>query len=901
LCVEENYRSTALDLLKKVFYEHQFVDYLIWLLPHNAPVSDVAWKHFSNTGIALSALSTHSVLLVKRETIIPPFFVREALIEDNDDIVPILKTQYGKSNIGEYFLADIIERKDDNIKTYVGVENDRANSFLSISLAVNTQLIEKMFDFSGFFLIKSSNTLKIAIMVDDSDIQAMLKLAQKTEFVVLQLCDFDGESIHILDEEKNDKFSAPEDIDIFCESYIDPMKSQSGVIMIITEALLKKLNAKATSNWKIHSFISLIEYDYKFVDKFGWNITSIPKFDDLERKYDEVFKVVTRSKDYHIENANYVQKSLPNGKMFGISLLCLHPQVEHLGDSLLKLAFEENPNVDYGLYLVPSTSKSPICKCMSRIPLLPGISFDQTLFMCHRKSLFVTHDFIRIERVTKMNLREVSTYMNTYVQDPTRKANFFQRVKETTVAGDDQSGHDEISYVCKLGSDVISVLSLSRSSTNIEEILWMRSRYDIDKLIDIDRHRNRSQAMITDWHIIPVLGNWGRFIVQEIMKSYKKTVLYFMSSHSCPPQVLNVMIPVNFRRQMEDIDGEGSTNDAPTDNKSLYVISKYHIQRQKKFVYSRVLLVGGSLATFSILETLCMNADIHPVNITVVIEDMPQCLLDQSKRKQKSTSLVANTLSVDEMVHYGEVELQLLGIQHKAKYIRGKVTDIDRKNKSVILSDESVIEYDILLLSPASQDSSIRKFPSTKGFLPASLMRRGVFCLGNSVVDSAALDWIDTAKSKENIIVYGCSLTAVNVIERLLSEGVDPSLIVVISDKSYVADFGHPSLQLKAEGLINESGVRVFLNCDIVDVHFGEHHFVESVKLALSQKLQNHGQDETICCGTLICCMETFIDTDLHAALNESDLVYDGGIVVDQVSLILASKDCCLNANECYV
>lgn len=422
--------------------------------------------------------------------------------------------------------------------------------------------------------------------------------------------------------------------------------------------------------------------------------------------------------------------------------------------------------------------------------------------------------------------------------------------------------------------------------TSIEEILWMRSRYDLDKIVDIDRHRNRSQSMITEWHVIPAFESWGRHIILETMKVYEKTVLYFSSSCSCPPQILNVMHPVNFRRQTEDINDDPLSSDQtevlqPVDDKFLYVISKYLLQRPKNFTFTRLLIIGGSSATFSILETLCLNSNVCLMNVTVVMEYVPISLSMEAELEGKQLP-EKYPLSADEINQYSEEELRLLGLNHKAKYIRGKVTDIDRKNRTVILSDESVIEYDILVLSATSQDCSVRKFPSTKGFHPSSLMRRGIFCLGNTFVDAAALDWVKTGMLYEkNIVVYGSNLTTVNVIEKLISIGIDPSLIVVVSDKSYVADFGHPSLQQKADNIMNSCGVKLFLDCDILDVFFDESLCIESIKLSLSSKLKYYS--DFINCRTLICCMDFYLDTDLHVAVNESGLVYDGGIVVDKV------------------
>ena len=46
-------------------------------------------------------------------------------------------------------------------------------------------------------------------------------------------------------------------------------------------------------------------------------------------------------------------------------------------------------------------------------------------------------------------------------------------------------------------------------------------------------------------------------------------------------------------------------------------------------------------------------------------------------------------------------------------------------------------------------------------------------------------------------------------------------------------------------------------------------------------------QYSIIKCSSLLCCVRKSCDADVFSAMNESGLVYDGGAVVDQVSVIL--------------
>jgi NADH dehydrogenase FAD-containing subunit len=44
-----------------------------------------------------------------------------------------------------------------------------------------------------------------------------------------------------------------------------------------------------------------------------------------------------------------------------------------------------------------------------------------------------------------------------------------------------------------------------------------------------------------------------------------------------------------------------------------------------------------------------------------------------------------------------------LGLKYKSTLVRGYLTDIDRENKSIVVSDEIAIEYDVLLIASPNQ------------------------------------------------------------------------------------------------------------------------------------------------------------------------------------------------------
>lgn len=112
---------------------------------------------------------------------------------------------------------------------------------------------------------------------------------------------------------------------------------------------------------------------------------------------------------------------------------------------------------------------------------------------------------------------------------------------------------------------------------------------------------------------------------------------------------------------------------------------------------------------------------------------------------------------------------------------------------------------------------------------------------------------------------------------------------------------------------LQECGVTIYMGHAVVDVTLASH-FLQAVKLENKTfvpkslpprgtgnifkdrvvppidnsgvlKVESTVQFVTIECSSLLCCVRKSCDADVFAAINESGLVYDGGIVVDQVSI----------------
>jgi hypothetical protein len=100
---------------------------------------------------------------------------------------------------------------------------------------------------------------------------------------------------------------------------------------------------------------------------------------------------------------------------------------------------------------------------------------------------------------------------------------------------------------------------------------------------------------------------------------------------------------------------------------------------------------------------------------------------------------------------------------------------------------------------------------------------------------------------------------------------------------------------LKGEG---ENKITIYRDATILDAHMSSNNEVSQiVSITIRRNPPKNSimgpKDETILCGALLCCSNEQCDVDTFTAVNECGLVYDGGIVVNEV------KHCTHSRNKC--
>ncbi|RUS82159.1 hypothetical protein EGW08_010093, partial [Elysia chlorotica] len=94
-----------------------------------------------------------SVLFVcKRHEHVPVLHIRQAFVEDHDDLTPIFNRQSEMlhNTYGDYFLAELIEAQDSDMQCLVAAVEKTSYGFMSISTDVNLDVLNECFELIPF-------------------------------------------------------------------------------------------------------------------------------------------------------------------------------------------------------------------------------------------------------------------------------------------------------------------------------------------------------------------------------------------------------------------------------------------------------------------------------------------------------------------------------------------------------------------------------------------------------------------------------------------------------------------------------------------------------------------------------------------------------------------------------
>ena len=494
--VNESIRSAdnfGAEIMKKVFAIAPHVDFIVWICPKTYIPSDYIGNLFSKikldtseqkTADLIDVLSGHQVLFLHRSNFLPKLLVREARVEDNDDLIPILQDSNPDILIGQdnFFLADLIQSQDTNNSFYVGLQRNVIVGMLATSLDVNVSLIMKIFDIEAFpdIVIKKAvrpppPPLLIAVVGDLRTVDA----GAVAEAVNALGCIFiDAEAMELSEsadaeaEETKARAGDWKEQGTNDEECNAPSKSEASPLYDYIEGIVNKRQAEMGSE-HAGSIPAVVLFGYprseseaapdqvrgldyivelsnvaEDADEFEDDEALQQHLDALELFREQYYSAEgkhggagdTRHHQHHrgadgthkaawrkvsvdgevesvSDNVPHLMADLqkivehrhakietqrakdneepPEANAFAVTVFSLTSDFLSRGLDLLKFAFEQHPQLDYCLFMVPNNSPPPpeLVRGLTYVKSRPGISFDQSLYVLQRSAFLCKRAF----------------------------------------------------------------------------------------------------------------------------------------------------------------------------------------------------------------------------------------------------------------------------------------------------------------------------------------------------------------------------------------------------------------------------------------------------------------------------------------------------------------------------
>ena len=629
---------------------------------------------------------------------------------------------------------------------------------------------------------------------------------------------------------------------------------------------------------------------------------------------------------------------------FAITIFILEAAFESRGCDFLQFAFDLFPDKDYMIITQPhNVPESSLLKNFTLVSKKPESTFSHVLYVLHRDSLLGLQ--------LRVRLAEGADYDKTkeFLQPLAHGKEILESVYDSLVKKDPTKQ----CFMATLQDEVMAVSVVSKDVN----LPYYQAHFHIEDYMALSEHERTGHKRALGFVINPIFEKYSRFVLREILRLTAGSALYLeLHEQTVIPTLAPLLIHVKSRRfphflrrkwnherydfkETQDFAKEQDGGDRdPLDEEeskfSLMLTTKRLLSESKIINNTRIVVVGASDAGLSFVETLLSLRYIHFTNIVLLAPGGFQ----QTGTKDPAFNVKASS------TEFTPEEIQSLMLESRVHVLNSRVTDIDRQLKSIVLYDESVLPYDILVLAMGLQDKTLQALHYvSRGIAPIPdkyIHMGGLISLDDPYVyqhlrpGGTIISMLAHKKKPERCVIYGRGLNTICCVQGLLKRGVKPDMITLAipdlftlmregfdtDEEARAEEFAlnpkacyDPEVETIIIGKLKAMGVKVLPDVAlkaivedekndlamVVLTNLGE--LPEEEKVAKeegeeSASLQSGvegeekkegGEDEQdkreikIPCKVLITSGHRDVDVDVFNALHNNSLVYNGRLVVD--------------------
>ncbi|XRB10333.1 FAP-61 protein [Pseudoscourfieldia marina] len=520
---------------------------------------------------------------------------------------------------------------------------------------------------------------------------------------------------------------------------------------------------------------------------------------------------------------------------FRMLMFCCKEGYDERCHVLLDEAFKHYGGIDHCVFVLPSEeNEAPIMRRFTRVGAKHGVISDGgALYIYHRGGMHAQEVVYSV-----VNSEDEAEEVEDLVEAMEHKDLILRKLRSASTSG------NAVIMRC-LGTAIGLVVIEPIDTGDVNEFF---SNYELDHLGDRDRLSSFGHGVIEAAVVNPVFGFCARALFRAAMRLCGKSVLYYtaLMGETVSEPVVTEFCAVAGRRAVH------ATSLTPM---SLFVLPRRVSCEagRRTCINARVVVTGESDAAVSCCEQLISHPTLRFANLTLLTPS------GEVEASNDSTHLTGYTKLEEQRLGFG--------IGNRCQVAAGKMVGLDRAERVLYLDDESGLQYESLALCGCLYEFTRENLGlAQEEQMPAYKTKD---LLGFT------LDDIEIFTQRGGFVVFGATLDALCTVQRLESFGVHRDNIRCICAEGCV-DSMDPVTALAFE----TSDVTLEELPPIADVAFASARR-DSMTIICSYDDDEGREEVRITCGAMVCCDTPDVDGDVFACVDGSGLVFDGRLVVD--------------------
>ncbi|KAK3738961.1 hypothetical protein RRG08_006528 [Elysia crispata] len=824
------------------------------------------------------------LFVCKRHEHVPVLHIRQAFVEDHDDLTPIFNRQSDMlhNTYGDYFLAELIEAQDSDMQCLVAAVEKTSYGFMSISTDVNLDVLNECFELIPFNGLRKPHP--------DDDTVPPPPTPPATHPMDHESCNLEAGS-------PQSKANSTQG---------DGTRDSSQM----AEALPESSTKESKDNSRAGSPASSVKRDQRLSDGSSPVLVSDPN--EFMESVKETAEAVEKANPFahSITPKDLIppiQKRFvptyhgaPNA--FSIQLFCIAEQYEMRSCDFLPEAFSKFPDRDFCVITVPHmVPEFPLIQNFVRVtPKCPSI-LPHELYVFHRSGLLKNFN---VRHACTSDLESIEKLVATV----NMKEGILEDLKQFNRARRDKGNTPLQAFLAECQNQVVGIAVIR----NEEEIEFIRSHFNIEDFIYYNHHSRDEHGHLHHFVLNPVFSHLTKHFFKEILRLARKTCLYYplfppytpkekLNDHSLVSG-LNALVPVRSRRQIVYPE-QGLGINGPSDRilKKCNPYALNHINRKlvlepKVTINARIVVVGASDVGMAYLETLVYCPHLRFNNITLI---SPHGLPGDLPPDELRDTVLAHSLC------FTQDDYAKLALRTWINVVYGKMTAINRTKKQVTVNGEALVPYDHLVLCTGRQyvvpqpigidessSASIGQVNPKTGILNryTGHVPPNLYLINDSYDAAVMLYRIENSVLKNNgvVAVYGNTLDSLTCLQALIRLGVPPYNLVLVEPpdlEGTVTCLNNPTIEAEIKNSLKAIGLQIHTDYTLAHWNDGNELNTEAedndVKEIKSVTFSTPKGLIRLECQAFFCFCNKEVDFDAFTAINSACLVYDGRLVIN--------------------